>query len=81
MSSTNFKNICSKNFVAEFIFSKISCFQHILLNTFRRMRLNYENCSLRSILFQTLKQHSDYKGLIAKTFDENTLKLKTVSAI
>ena len=53
------KNICSENFtqiiikssVAALILSKIPCFQHILMNTFRRMRLNYENCSLRSILF------------------------------
>ena len=54
-----FKNICSKNFlqitikvsVAEFIFSKISCIQHILLNSFRLMRLIYENRSFRRILF------------------------------
>ena len=26
-------------------------FQHFLMSTFRRMRLNYENCSLRRILF------------------------------
>ena len=48
-----------KALVADFISSKILCFQHILMNTFRRMRLNYENYSLRRILFQTLKQHSD----------------------
>ena len=35
----------------ESIFSKILCSQHILLNSFRRMCLNYENCSLRRILF------------------------------
>ena len=29
--------------MAEFIFSKIPCFQHILLNTFRQMRLKYDN--------------------------------------
>ena len=64
------KNICPKNFqhyhyrkviisasVAEFIFSKIPCFQHILTNTSRRMRLNHEYCSLRCVLFQTLKEH------------------------
>ena len=61
-------------------------FQFILvyfffLNTFRRMRLNYENYSFRSILFQTLKLHSDNKRLIAKTFDGNTLKMKAVIAI
>ena len=38
------------------------------------MRLKYENCSLRSILFEQLKQHSDCKRLIAKTFNANTLK-------
>ena len=43
------ESICSESFLeiiikvslAEFTFSNISCFQHILLNTFRRMRLNY----------------------------------------
>ena len=66
---------------AEFIFSKIPSFQHILLNPIRRMSLNYENCSLMSILFQTLKQYADYKSLFAKTFDENTLKMNAISAI
>ena len=58
LSCVILKNICSENFlliiikvsVAESIFSRISCFQHIFLNTLRRMHLNYENCSLRSIL-------------------------------
>ena len=40
--------------MAEFIFSTISYFQHILLDIFRRIRLNYENCSFRGILFYTL---------------------------
>ena len=35
------------------------------------MRLNYENCYLRRILFQTLKQLSDYNSRIAWTFDGN----------
>ena len=35
--------------VADFIFSKIPCFQHILLNTWRKC-LKYENFSLRRIL-------------------------------
>ena len=55
--SGKFLKIIVKGFVAGFICSKILCFQHILINTFRRMRLNYENCSLRCILFYTLKQH------------------------
>ena len=45
------------------------------------MCLHYENSSLRSILFYTLKQHADYKSLIAKTFDGSTLKMKGVSDI
>ena len=45
------------------------------------MRLNYKNCSLRRILFQTLKQYSDCKSFIAHTFDKNTLKIKNVSDI
>ena len=86
LSGAVMKKICSKIFlqiiintsVAEFIFSKIACFQHILVNTFR---LNYEHCSLRSILFYTLKQHSDYKSFIAWIFDGNTLKMKAVHDI
>ena len=35
--------------LAEFIFSKIQCFLHILLNTLRQMRLKYENYSLRCL--------------------------------
>ena len=53
------QNFCSANFlpiiitssVVEFILSKIPCFPHILMDTFRRMRLKYENYSLRSISF------------------------------
>ena len=45
------------------------------------MRLNYENCYLRRILFQTSKQLSDYNIRIAWTFDGNTLKMKAVSDI
>ena len=41
----------------------------------------FENWSLRSILSQVLKQHSDYKRFIAKTFGGNALKMKAVSAI
>ena len=70
--------------MADFIVSKIPCFQHILLSTFRRMRLKYEKYSLRSILFYALKKQSDYKSIIAKTFDGstgNTFKLKAASPV
>ena len=40
------------------------------------MRLKYENYPLRRILFQTFKQHSQRKSLIAKSFDEITIKIK-----
>ena len=43
--------IFCKLFVAEFIFSRILCFQHVFVNRFRGKNLNYENCSLRRILF------------------------------
>ena len=59
----------------------VICFQHILLNTFRRMRLKYDNYSLRPILFYTLKQQSDYKCFIAKTFDGNTFKMKATGPL
>ena len=67
--------------VADFIFSKIPCFQHIVLNTFRWMRFKYENYSLRYILFQALQQQSDYISLIAKTFDGNTLEMEAPGPI
>ena len=59
LCSVALKNICSEMFlqtmikgsVTELIFSKIPCFQHILLDTFRQMRLKHENYSLRGILF------------------------------
>ena len=59
LSSDLLKNICSENFpqfiikasTAEFIFSKVKCFQHILLNAYSRVHLKHENYSLRGILF------------------------------
>ena len=67
--------------VVEFILSKTQWFQHILLDAIRRIRLKYEMYSLRRVLFYTFKQYSDYKSLIAKTFTENTLKMKDASPI
>ena len=46
-----FLQIIINAFAADFIFSKIPCFQHILLDSFRQVRLKYENCFLRRILF------------------------------
>ena len=42
----------------------------------QRMRLKYENVSLRGIS-QTFKQQSYYKSFIGKTFKGNTLKMKS----
>ena len=67
--------------MADFVFSKIPCFQHILLSTFRRMRLKYENYYLRRTLFYILKQQSNCKCLIAKTFDGNTFKMKSAGPV
>ena len=55
-------------------FCKSPSFQHILINNFRRMRLRHENLALRRISFQILKQHSDFKSFIAKTFSGNSFK-------
>ena len=72
-----YQSICGR-----FYFSKIPSFQHILLNIFGRIRLKYENYSLRCILFQTLKKNSQTtKSLIAKTFDGNTFKMKVISPV
>ena len=46
-----FLQIVIESSVVEFISSKFPWFQHILLNLFKRMRLQYENYSLRHILF------------------------------
>ena len=50
-SSATVLQIIIRGSFAEFIFINVPCFQHVLLNTFRRMRLKYENHSLRRILF------------------------------
>ena len=46
-----FLEIIIKVSVTEFVLSKIPLFQHILMNTFRRIRLKYETYFLRRILF------------------------------
>ena len=80
--SAIFLQIIIKGSVAEFIFIKIQCFQHIPQNTFRRMRLMYENYFLRRILFETFQTTFTLcKILIAKTFDEITIKMKASSPI
>ena len=40
---------------------KILCFQHIVLNTFRRIRLNHGNYFLKRVLFQILKEMKIFK--------------------
>ena len=70
-----------KVFVAEFILRKISQFQHIPLNIFWRMSVKYENYFLKCSLYKTSKQNSNYKSLIAKAIDGNTLNMKTASPI
>ena len=53
--SERFVQIIMKTFAIHFIFSKIPCFQEILLGRRRQMRLKYENYYLRPILLQTTK--------------------------
>ena len=55
--------------------------EHILLNTFRRYHLKYENYSFSRILFSTLKQQSDCKIHIADIFNGNVLNMKAASPI
>lgn len=52
----------------EFVLSKIQCSQHILLNIFKRIYLNYGHYYLRSIFFYTLKL---YSGTWLKLTDAN----------
>ena len=47
VASKKFLQIITEAFVAEFNFSRIPCFRHVLLNTFERIPLKYENYSLR----------------------------------
>ena len=80
LSSGVLKNICSDKVLQViinapavlFTFSILLCFQRILLNTFRQMRLNHESYSLKYFLFYAFKQHSGnclkLQSLIAKTF-------------
>ena len=75
MCSTNFLQNIIKSSVTEFIFSKILYFRHILLKTFRRNCLKYENYSLRRMLLRAFKQQPDYKSLTAKTFERNTSEI------
>ena len=52
-----------------------------MLSAYSSRQLQYENYSLGRILFQTLKQHSDGKSLIAKTFDGRRVKRKAESPV
>ena len=45
MNSKYYPQIIIKASVAEFIFSEVPGFQHILLNNYRRAYLKYENYS------------------------------------
>ena len=62
--------IFCKLFVAEFVFSKILCFQHIPMNSFRQINLNYGNCSLRDIKYHWVNfwwkhiKKESYKGYL-----------------
>ena len=50
--SRNFLQVVIKTLVAEFTFSKLPCFQHILVNTFPLTDVpKHENYSLGGILF------------------------------
>ena len=81
-------NFCSDNFLKIILTTHLwqILFQYNFMlsayssKTFRRMRLKYKKY-LRRNLPQTLKQHSDYKGLIAKAFDENRFKMKAATFV
>ena len=61
----NFLQIVIKVSLAEFIVSKIPWFKHIPLNALRRMFLDYENCSLRRILFYNLVPRAILKNSLS----------------
>ena len=71
--SENFLEIIIKPCVADFIFSRTPCFRHILLNTFRRIRLKHEYYSLRHIL-KKIKTTFRLQSLIAENFIETHVK-------
>ena len=71
-------NISSKHFhhLWQRVFSKIPCFRHFLLNTFRRNPLKSEDC-----YFRHLTNIQTTKGLFQKTFYGNTLKMEAAFRI
>ena len=66
--------IIIKASLAEFILSKVPCFQHIL-----QMPLKYDTYSLKGILFKTFKNTQvaawNLEDLVTKTFEGNILKI------
>ena len=70
-----------KGSVAEFIFSKIPSFQHILLNTLRQMHLQYENYSLRCMEISDTQRTLTLQKPHCKYFDGITIKMKAVRPI
>ena len=67
--------------MAEFIFSKIPCFQHILLNTLRQMSPKDENYSLRCMEILDIQTTLKHQKPHCKKFDGITIKMKAASPI
>ena len=70
-----FLGVIVKASVIEFTFCKNPCFQHVLMNNFRRIRLKYASYSLIGILFSAFKQHSGYNGDVMLYLHEATKAL------
>ena len=82
--SENFLETIIRISVVIFIFIEIPSSRHILLNTFRRMRLKYENHFWEASYFRHSNRYVaawKYKSFIARLFDGNTLKMKAASRI
>ena len=67
----------NKGSVAEFIFSKIPCFQHILPNAFTEMRLKYENYYLRCMEILDIQTTLTLQKPLCKYFWWNCNKNKS----
>ena len=74
------KNVCSKNFLRIIIKASVPELLSVKFLAFSWwMRQQQKYYYLRRILFQTFKQHPDYKSIIVKMFDGNASKVKTTN--
>ena len=76
------KNVYSKNFLRIIIKASVPEYFSVKFLAFSWwMRHQQKYYYLRRILFQTFKQHPDYKSIIVKMFDGNASKVKNPNLV